>query len=73
MSLIKSHNDYFVRPQLLKALKAGCKIIEIDVIYLNGEVLLSHSFRPFKWMTYGEAEDYFKMMYTLKDVKIYST
>lgn len=66
-----SHNDYWNKPQLLKALKAGCNIFEADVIYQCGEVLMSHSWRPFKWMTYGEAESYFQFLKSYVGEQIY--
>jgi hypothetical protein len=56
----KSHNDYFCKHQIIDALNANCDILEIDVIIIRGEVMISHSWRPFKWLTYGKAEKYFK-------------
>jgi len=60
MIFYKSHADQWNHNQINFAIHNGCSIIEIDLIYLRGEILLSHSWRPFKWMTYGPAEKYFE-------------
>lgn len=57
-----SHNDYWCEHQVHGGLNAECNIIEIDVIYLEGELYLSHSWRPFGSLTYGDPEKYFKTL-----------
>jgi hypothetical protein len=78
MIYYKSHNDEWVYPQIYKALDTGCGIIEIDVIYCKNNVCLSHSWRPFPFMTYGNALKYFefcknyrgkKTIYLMIDIK----
>lgn len=54
----KSHNDYWNTRQISLAISEQCNIIECDIISLRGNILLSHSWRPFKWMTYGYATKY---------------
>lgn len=35
-------------------------IVEIDAIYYKGDVMCSHSWRPWKWLMYGKADYYFE-------------
>ena len=58
----QSHNDYWSKHQVYDALNAGCNIIEIDVIYLRGNLYLSHSWRPLSCLTYGSPEMYFEKL-----------
>jgi len=79
MSVIKkSHNDYWAEPQILRAIAHDCRIMEIDVIYLRGWAMLSHSWRPFFFLTYGMVKKYFSFfdkysgpdkLYLLVDIK----
>ncbi|MCX8122712.1 MAG: hypothetical protein N3F66_00935 [Spirochaetes bacterium] len=55
-TLLHSHNDYWCKRPLWDAIDYGCNMIEADIIYLNKKLMLSHSWRPFTWMCYGELE-----------------
>lgn len=69
----QSHNDYWNRVKLHRALNENCNIIEVDVIYLRGDLYCSHSWRPHPALTYGRLEEYFKAMerYGEKEVYLY--
>lgn len=55
--LLHSHNDYWCKRPLWDAIEYGCNMIEADIIYMNKKLMLSHSWRPFAFMCYGELED----------------
>lgn len=55
----KSHNDYWCKNKISDALSSNCDIFEIDIVFIKDEVMLNHSWRPFKCMTYGSASKYF--------------
>lgn len=42
----KSHMDQKVRPYVVKAIEAGCEILEIDVQSACGVIVLGHDWRP---------------------------
>ena len=71
MKLVHSHNDYWCRSQFYKALKAGCNIFEVDVMLVDGELMMTHSWRPFKWLCYGKLESYFEKIHKLRDKELY--
>jgi len=54
----KSHNDYWNSRQISLAISEQCNIIECDIIPLRNQFRLSHSWRPFLWMTYGALDKY---------------
>jgi len=68
---IHSHNDMWNRSQFYTALKAGCNIFEVDVMLVGDELMMTHSFRPFKWLCYGKLESYFEKMHRLRDKELY--
>jgi hypothetical protein len=55
-----SHNDYWNKYCIDTAYVNNCEIIEIDVIYLRGELYMSHSWRPFGFLAYGKLEKAFE-------------
>ena len=54
--LLHSHNDYWCKRPLWDAIEYGCNMIEADIIYCNKNLMLSHSWRPFEFLCYGELE-----------------
>lgn len=58
-----SHNDYWSKKKFYHAVNEGCQIIEADIICLRGKLFLSHTWRPFGFLTYGDPEYYFKQIY----------
>jgi hypothetical protein len=62
MTYIKSHNDYWTDPQVQTAVKHNCNIFEADIILLDGDVMIRHSWRPFKRWCCGSLESYLKKM-----------
>lgn len=71
MKYLHSHNDYFNRSQFFKALKEDCNIFEVDVMLVGGELMMTHSWRPFKWLCYGKLESYFEKIHKLRDKELY--
>ena len=71
MKYLHSHNCYWNRSQFYKALKAGCNIFEVDVMLVGGELMLTHSWKPFKWLCYGKLESYFEKIHRLRDKELY--
>lgn len=67
MIYYKSHNDYWNAKPIYKAIAKNCFILELDIAYINKELVLSHSWRPFRSMTYGSVKIYsdFCMGYAL--------
>ena len=65
MKYLHSHNDYHNRSQFFKALKADCNIFEVDVMLIDGELMMTHSWRPFRWLCFGKLKDYMFRFYTL--------
>lgn len=55
--LLHSHNDYWCTRPLWDAIEYGCNMVEGDIIYLHNKLMLSHSWRPFRFMCYGELEE----------------
>lgn len=58
--MIHAHNVYWNRYGYIDAREHDADIIEIDVIYHKGDVMCSHSWRPWKCLMYGKADNYFK-------------
>jgi hypothetical protein len=62
--MIHWHNIYWLgsseKLQDVCDIQPDSAIYEIDVIYHKGDVMCSHSWRPFKCMMYGKADNYFK-------------
>lgn len=65
MILLKSHNSYW-NENISNQVGVGINMLEIDIIYLRGGLWLSHSWRPFTWMTYGKPLKYFQYGYSNK-------
>ena len=65
-----SHNTYWNEGGAVEALHNDCNIIECDVIYKNGNVMLSHSWRPFKFMCYGPLGKYLEYFSGSKNNRI---
>jgi len=57
MKYRKSHNDEWCKNPIADALKAGCNIIEVDLVWSWGEIQASHSWRPFPFLYKGTLED----------------
>jgi len=55
--IVYSHNDYWCKHQIYDAIAYGCDMVEADIIYMNNKIILSHSWRPFSFMCYGNLED----------------
>jgi len=65
MKILKSHNDYWTG-DIETSILTGCNLLEIDIIYKNNGLWLSHSWRPFEWMLYGKPLKYFSYNYPIK-------
>lgn len=57
MKLLHSHNDYWTDVPFYTAVTQGANMFEADIIYYCGELLLAHSWKPFKCMYCGELEE----------------
>jgi hypothetical protein len=57
MKLLHSHNDYWAPYPLYSGLPLDVNMFEADIIYLNGKLMLSHSWRPFEFLCFGELEE----------------
>ena len=54
--MLHSHNSYWIDGDPVKvSVQAGCDIIEADII--NADLDLGHSWRPARWMYYGNLKD----------------
>ena len=62
MNYRKSHNDYWVEPQVTRALENGCNILEADIQFFKGKVLVAHAWKPLESMYLGSLEDYLAKM-----------
>ena len=58
MGYKKSHNDYWCERQIYTALANGCNIIEVDIIVLKDELILSHQWVPHRLFGYGSLKNY---------------
>lgn len=68
-----SHNDYMNQKIIFHALNKGYNILEADVICINDNLYLSHSWRPHKKLTYGPLSKYFAglELYSKKEIYLY--
>ena len=53
-----SHNSYWSNKPIGDAIANGCNMVEFDVIYKLGEILVNHSWMPFNFLTYGNLSQY---------------
>lgn len=58
----KSHNDYWAKPQVFKALREGCNILEADIWFHNKKILLAHAWKPFESQYFGTLDQYLGKM-----------
>jgi len=58
----KSHRDQNTTPQVITAIKNECNILEVDFIYLYGDLVCSHSWRPFKCLCHGTLSSYIEKL-----------
>ena len=61
-----SHNDYYTRNKILDALGEGITAVEADIVFIGDEIMLSHSWRPFKSWTHGNfIDEYLNPLYKI--------
>lgn len=58
IQIIKSHNDYKVKPQVTRAHDFGCNMLEADIILNWGRVVMAHNKSILPWRHYGKLEKY---------------
>jgi len=69
MNKTYSHNDYWAKNQIADALKKGITAFEADIVYVGGEIMLSHSWRPTKSLCHGSLEkDYLVPLHLMAEV-----
>ena len=55
MTINNSHNSYWAKDPISHLEQCNC--IEADILWFRKKICLSHSWRPFKFLMYGELEE----------------
>lgn len=58
----KSHNDYWVEPQVFKALEENCNILEADIWLHNNKIMIAHAWKLLNFQYFGSLDDYLSKM-----------
>lgn len=58
----KSHNDYWAKPQVFKALEENCNILEADIWLHSGRIMIAHAWKPFDSQYFGSLDSYLDKM-----------
>jgi hypothetical protein len=72
MKLFHSHNDYWTQCPFYIGIVQGMNMFEVDIIYFCGKLMLSHSWKPFRCMYYGELEEKYLLpmiMYVIANIE----